>query len=994
MAEAGVSIALQTLTDLLIEKGKLLFAVGGEVKALQTQLEEIKCFLQDADTKKLDFSYDKKQHESKTVRKWIAEIRDLAYRAEDVVVEYSVRMSSSSSSDGWGRRLLHGCSGVRHSSSLLQLSSEMLHIKSELERITKAMENNGINKIIEGAAVSSENQILARKSFPNFEIGDCFVGKEEDLKRLVSLVVDDKDHQVISVWGMGGIGKTTIAKKVYNQMKEVRNSSFDCFVWVCISQQCQIRTVLEDILKQLSQQDEENVSDLSDVQLNNRLFEIQTNKRCLIVVDDLWQISHWNELKHAFPLHNLQSKILVTTRKQKVSEIGFSLQLGLLNMDEGLELLQKKAFPHGHIPADFQLGEIGKEMVKKCGYLPLAISLIGGVLSKKKSIAELMSVKDNVSASLYRGDGNIEGENEMHTVLNLSYEDLPYYVKPCFLYLGIFKEDENIDVNDLYKRWIAQGMISDEMIRGEETLVDIAELYLGELASRCVVQVEDTSSVCPKCKVHDVVREYCLSTGKKEEFGVQVLEYRHGNFGSLLPVASQSINKTRHLAIHFPAEVIRPKGGGDLTISNCERLRSLEIFNNESIVNLIPFPRESITDFEKFKVLKELLIENFSFEGRKLPRGITKLVHLRYFGLRSCKHLDKLPSSMCNLVYLDTLDLCDSMNLRVPNIFKKMRRFKHLILPWYIDEETIGDYRLRLDEGVDELEALESFDCRVHELKSPVRMKNLRRFVGTIHDNKSLSVIVNAIREHWNKLQSCSLDIREGCELRSSSDEVLRLEECEIEDPMPMSMGILGNLHCLTKLNIMRVSYVGEEMTCLTSSFPRLKYLRLLNLEKLREWTVEQGAMPLLSELDIDGCSNLREWRVEQGAMPLLSKLEIHNCPHLQKVPDEVSSISADEKLHIIDRNLAAYQPSSGDDEDLLQIVQYYLENSFGLPGVEKFREEVVNTMPEQNSEMTQTSLHMWQTRTARLVGCLEQPFLISSLQGQPWRSKLRAAEK
>ncbi|KAH6812809.1 hypothetical protein C2S51_021827 [Perilla frutescens var. frutescens] len=819
MAEAVVSIALQTLGDLLIEKGKLLFGVGGKGKALQTQLEEIKCFLQDA---------DRKQHESKTVRKWIAEIRDLAYRAEDVVVEYySVRMSSSSSSCSDGssssvgcrRRLVHRMGLVRRR---YQLGSEILDIKSELARVTKAMQEYGINKIIDGATVSSDNQNLARKSFPNFVIGDCFVGKEEDLKQLVSLVADDKEHPIISVWGMGGIGKTTIAKKVYNQMKEARNSCFDCFAWVCISQQCQIRTVREDILKQLTKQEGGRVSDLTDVELIDKLCQIQTNKRCLIVVDDLWQISHWNELKNAVPLNNLQSKILVTTRKQKVAEIGFSLQLGLLKMDEGLELLQKKAFPHGHILADFQLGEIGKEMVKKCGYLPLAISLIGGVLSKRKSMEELMLVKENVSAYLYRGDGNIEGENEMHAVLNLSYDDLPSYLKPCFLYFGIFKEDAYINVKDIYKKWIAQGMISDEMIRGEETLVDIAELYLGELASRCMVQVEHNW----KCKVHDVVREFCLSTGKKEEFGVEVLEYRHGNFGSLLPVASQSINKTRHLAIHFPAEVIRPEGGGDLTISNCERLRSLEIFNNQSIVNKIPFPRESITDFEKFKVLRELLIENFSFEGRKLPRGITKLVHLRYFGLRHCTDLDKLPSSICNLAYLDTLDLFRSRNLRVPNVFKKMRRFKHLILPGYDNDEIIiEDYRLRLDEGVDELETLEDFDSRVHELKSTVRMKNLRRFNGKIHDNKSLLAIVNAIREHWNKLQFCSLDIIGVCELRSSSDEVLlRLEECEIEDPMPMSMGILGNVHCLTHLTISGSSYVDEEMTCHASSFPHLKF--------------------------------------------------------------------------------------------------------------------------------------------------------------------------
>ncbi|KAH6812806.1 hypothetical protein C2S51_021824 [Perilla frutescens var. frutescens] len=146
---------------------------------------------------------------------------------------------------------------------------------------------------------------------------------------------------------------------------------------------------------------------------------------------------------------------------------------------------------------------------------------------------------------------------------------------------------------------------------------------------------------------------------------------------------------------------------------------------------------------------------------------------------------------------------------------------------------------------------------------------------------------------------------------------------------MPMSMGILGNLHCLTILRIMN-SYVGEEMTCHASSFPRLEWLWLDGLEKLREWRVEQGAMPLLSKLYIYNCLDLREWRVEQGAMPLLSKLQIDYCPGLKKVPDEVSSISADEKLNIIEENLSVYKtsndekaevPSSSDEEDHLQTV-------------------------------------------------------------------------
>lgn len=118
-----------------------------------------------------------------------------------------------------------------------------------------------------------------------------------------------------------------------------------------------------------------------------------------------------------------------------------------------------------------ELKRIGQEMVRKCGYLPLAISLLGGVLSKKSSMKEWELVNENINASLYRGEGD---ENQIDGVIKLSYEDLPYYLKPCFLYFGRLREDESIYSDDLYRMWIAQGMIAEDRIQGSETLRDIA----------------------------------------------------------------------------------------------------------------------------------------------------------------------------------------------------------------------------------------------------------------------------------------------------------------------------------------------------------------------------------------------------------------------------------------------------------------------------------------------------------------------------------------
>ncbi|KAH6774659.1 hypothetical protein C2S51_013063 [Perilla frutescens var. frutescens] len=917
MTEAVVSAVLETIGDLLLEESKFLLGVGGEVKALQTQLTEIKCLLEDADRRK---------HENKSVRNWISEMRDLAYRAEDVIVAYAVGISSSDRErlllSRLSQLLISGCC------SLHQLGSDISDVKSELARVTKEMKDYGIRSIIDGgeSSAAGNNQNWTRKTFPNFEIDDCFVGKEDDLNRLVSLLLDHEQHRVISVWGMGGIGKTTIAKKAYNQlMIETKNSCFDSFAWVCITQQCKIRSVLEDVLKQLDpQQKREGVSSLSDTQLIEELCHIQTAKRCMIVLDDLWKTSHWDALKHAFLVRDSKSKMLVTTRKHKVAEIGFSLELGLLNKDDAWDLLKKKVFPHNNIPEfAFQetLTKIGKEMIRKCGCLPLAISLLGGILSKKNSVREWELVNENISASIYRGEGiNDEKENQIDEVLSLSYEELPYYLKRCFLYLGRLREDESIYAVDLYRIWTSQGMISEEHIEGnEETLMDVAERYLSELASRCMVQVEENDAVPSQkyrtCKLHDVVRELCLSKGKNEDFVVQILEYQGGQFCVMLHEALSRI-KTRHLAIHFMRELQLDQRPDEISTlisweeDSSKHLRSLELLNDIDWKPPMKFPPQRIVDFHKFKLLRSLVIERFKFEGRKLPRGITGLVHLRYLRLRECQ-LDKLPSSISNLAYLHTLDLCNSWNIRVPNVLKKMFRLKHLLLPYY-DKETIGNYRLRLDEGADKLESVIEFNSSVHELKSITRLKNLQRFSASIHDNESLSMIINAIATKWTKLLYCAVSIKRGCQLTTSHEEgVLKLKqaftcpnlyylgifvqlgkllaecrnhvvssklvrlcllECEIEDD---PMGILGKLPYMRELYLYSRSFVGEEMTCPAFSFPRLKILVL------------------------DQLPNLREWRVEAEAMPLLSEIHISSCPLLEKVPDGLSCISTLQKLTV-----------------------------------------------------------------------------------------------
>ncbi|XP_047949540.1 putative disease resistance protein At1g50180 [Salvia hispanica] len=327
MAEAVVSIALETIRDLLLEEGRFLDGMADQVKELEWQLKEMKCFLKDADKRRPYQVYSRRRGLRQFVRKYSC--------------------------------ILEDCN------SLHQLGSEISQITSKLERISKAMQEIGIKKSIiinpNGEGDSSARNNISRKTFPDLEMGDFFLGMEDEVEQLVHYLGKDTEDRIISVWGMGGSGKTAIAKKLYNEM-----SDFDLSAWVCITQQCQSRSVWEDVLRQLEKkrrvsslshepQIREEVPSLSDSELYDRLCEIQREKRCLIVLDDVWELSHWDELKHPFIIQDLQSKILVTTRKQKVAEIGLAVEHGLLHVDAALELLKNKAFQHGNIPGQLQL---------------------------------------------------------------------------------------------------------------------------------------------------------------------------------------------------------------------------------------------------------------------------------------------------------------------------------------------------------------------------------------------------------------------------------------------------------------------------------------------------------------------------------------------------------------------------------------------------------------------------------------------------------------
>ncbi|PQM39668.1 hypothetical protein Pyn_01833 [Prunus yedoensis var. nudiflora] len=447
---------------------------------------------------------DARQGRDQAIRIWVARVRDAAYDLEDVIETYVLKVAFRRKPNVLTRFTGIFIKGV----NLYRIGADIKKITTEISELSSIMPSFNLHQTREsGGDTLFQRQQERRIAYPHI-VDPHVVGLVGGTEILVKHLIKERGSRVVSIWGMPGLGKTTLAKQVYQNDKVKRH--FDCFAWVCISQQCQGREVLKEILTKLispTNEQRQEIADLGKDQIAERLWNTQRERKCLVVLDDIWTSDAWSSLQAGFPMNEeTESRILFTTRNKEVAlyadKNGFLFEPQSLNDDESWELFEMIAMfgTKDTNPKIYeQKKELGMEMLQHCKGLPLAITVLAGLLARKDTVDEWNAVHKNVYAYIRRG-----------TCLGPDYK-------------AQFPEDYEIPVSTLTKLWMAEGFISLESV---EIMEDVSYMCLSELIGRCLVQVgkHGSSKKIKTCHLHDLMRDLCMLKAKEVNF-VRVVNY-------------------------------------------------------------------------------------------------------------------------------------------------------------------------------------------------------------------------------------------------------------------------------------------------------------------------------------------------------------------------------------------------------------------------------------------------------------------------------------
>ncbi|KAG8382925.1 hypothetical protein BUALT_Bualt05G0130500 [Buddleja alternifolia] len=844
MADAAVEFLLENLKQLLLYNANLILDVKDHVESLYNDLSLFKAFLKDS---------TEKRSKHQTLKELVKQIRNVVYEAEDAIDSFVAQAAVHKARKQIGKALHM----LDYKANLRSIAKDIVSIRAKVKDIYET-KKFGFEALTVGDGSSDRG---TKEKKPPVVEEDNVVGFEDEAEKVINLLKGGSDDlEVISIVGMPGLGKTTLAKMIYRD-PEIEYE-FYSRAWVYVSQDYSRKEVFLNILSHFTQPTEAMYK-MNEENLAKELCKSLAKGKYLIVMDDVWTEEAWNDLKVAFPKNNKRSRILITSRMKKVARhanpSGEPHDLRFLTPDESWTLLQRRALGGENCPEE--LVKDGKHIADECRGLPLAIVVIGGILLEKGT-DWWEQVAKSVDAYIA-----MDQEKRMEKFIDLSYNHLPYHLKACFIYFGMFPEDFEIPVWRLVRLWIAEGFIQQQE---GMSLEDIAEEYLEDLINRNLVMVGKyrSNGKIKTCRVHDMLREFCKKEALEENFFQEVKRFDRGTYASSNP----TLDRYRRLCIHSRVlDYISSKPVGP-------RVRSFLCFSSEDI-NL---PAELISSIPgAFKLLRVLDARSIIF-GR-FPTDLIQLVHLRYIVLTS--NFKILPAAISCLWNIQTLVVeTSSRTLEIKADIWKMIQLRHVktkastSLPGTLSKSRKSKDDVLMIGSLQTLSTISPESCTEDVFARAPNLKNL------------------GIRGQLAKL----MENKNGTALFDSLGKLSHLENLKLINdafPHPPSEVKLTSLpqrykfpSKLKKLTLSNTLLDWKDMSTL-GMLEKLEILKLKdNAFEGAWWQPEEGGFRALKVLHI-GRTDLLTWNALAHHFPRLRHLFLRHCTNLAALPSGFADI-------------------------------------------------------------------------------------------------------